>query len=80
MVPRLIARLALIVPFATLLSLACDDGGPTDPVAGAPGVVAVITLTANPATVAGEGTRQFSAAGQDGTGASVTIPGSPGRS
>jgi len=39
-----------------------------------PGALAAITVTPNPATLAPGATQQFTAAGQDASGASVTIP------
>ena len=68
------ARLLVIVPFAALLAAACEHNlpGPLGP--PAPGQLATITVTPNPATVPTNGTQQFVAVGRDATGAVVVLP------
>jgi hypothetical protein len=71
MVPRLIARLALVVPFAAaMLSVACEHAGPTGPTLGA---LAILVVTPNPNALAVGGTQQFVASGKDANGNVVTL-------
>ncbi|MFH0981126.1 MAG: ice-binding family protein, partial [Planctomycetota bacterium] len=60
-------RLALIVPFAALLFAACEDNP------AGPGALATIAVTPNPATLAINGTQQFTAVGKDAGGNVVAI-------
>jgi hypothetical protein len=67
--PRL-ARLVVIVPFAALLVTACEHNeGP--PIAGQ---LLTITVSPNPGSAAVGNNIQYTAAGQDATGATVAIP------
>ena len=69
-VPRSMARLLVIVPFAALLVVACEHNeGP--PVAGQ---LLTITVTPNPGSAQIGNTIQYAAAGQDVNGAAVAIP------
>ena len=68
--PRPLTRLLVIVPFAALLFAACEHNeGP--PVAGQ---LFTITVSPNPGSAAVGNNIQYTAAGQDVTGAVVTIP------
>jgi hypothetical protein len=68
--PRPLARLLVIVPFAALLFAACEHNeGP--PIAGQ---LFTITVSPNPGSAAVGNNIQYTAAGQDVTGAVVTIP------
>jgi hypothetical protein len=60
-----IARIIVALAFAGLFTTACKDS--TDP-----GVLSTLVIAPNPATVAVNGTVQFTASGTDFTGASVT--------
>lgn len=60
-----IARIVMALVFAGLFTTACKDS--TDP-----GVLSTLVVAPNPATVAPNGTVQFTASGTDFTGASVT--------
>jgi hypothetical protein len=60
-----IARIIVALAFAGLFTTACKDS--TDP-----GVLTTLAVAPNPATVAVNGTVQFTASGTDFTGASVT--------
>ena len=64
---RLAARLIWMVPFAALVSTACTHN-PAEP-----GVLATITVTRNPDTLAVSTNRQFTATGKDANGAPVGI-------
>jgi hypothetical protein len=67
-------RFAGVLLFAALLFAACehnDEGGLGPP---APGQLATLTVTPNPATVPTNGTQQFIAVGRDATGAVVVLP------
>jgi hypothetical protein len=67
---RSLARLMVIVPFAALLVAACEHSeGP--PVAGQ---LFSITVSPNPGSAPIGNTIQYTAAGQDVTGAPVTLP------
>jgi Ice-binding-like len=71
-VSRSTARLLVIVPFAALLAAACEhNDGPVVPVAGQ---LFTITVSPNPGGAPVGNTIQYTAAGQDVTGATVTIP------
>jgi hypothetical protein len=64
------ARLLVIVPFAALLVTACEHNeGPP-----AAGQLFSITVSPNPGSAPIANTIQYTAAGQDATGATVTIP------
>ena len=65
--PRLAARLAWIVPFAALLATACEHNP------AAPGVLATMTVTRNPDTLAVGTSRQFTAIGKDANGTPVGV-------
>jgi hypothetical protein len=68
--PRPLARLLVIVPFAALLFAACEHNeGP--PITGQ---LFTITVSPNPGSAAVGNNIQYTAAGQDVTGAVVTIP------
>jgi len=68
--PRLLARLMVVVPFAALLVTACEHNeGP--PIAGQ---LLTITVSPNPGSAAVGNIIQYTAAGQDVTGATVPIP------
>ncbi len=73
--PRL-ARLVVVVPFASLLVAACEhnEGPPAPPVAGQ---LLTITVTPNPATMTPSLSQQFAAVGTDITGAVVAIAPAP---
>ncbi len=64
------ARLAVLVPLAVMFAAACDSAsnGPFPP-SFSPAALASITVTPNPATLAVNGTVQFTAVGHDATGA-----------
>jgi len=68
-VSRSTARLLVIVPFAALLAACEHNEGP--PVAGQ---LFTITVSPNPGSAAVGNNIQYTAAGQDVTGATVTIP------
>jgi hypothetical protein len=70
MVPRLIARLSLIVPFAALVSIACRDN-PTEPVAGP---LAFMTITPTPVLVGINAGVQFTVVGTDANAIVVPTP------
>jgi hypothetical protein len=71
-VSRSTARLLVIVPFAALLAAACEhNDGPTLFVAGQ---LFTITVSPNPGSAPIGNTIQYTAAGEDVNGASVTIP------
>jgi hypothetical protein len=68
--PRPLARLLVIVPFAALLVTACEHNeGP--PIAGQ---LLTITVSPNPGSATVGNNIQYTAAGQDVTGATVAIP------
>jgi hypothetical protein len=68
--PRQLARLMIVVPFAALLVTACEHNeGP--PIAGQ---LLTITVSPNPGSAAVGNIIQYTAAGQDVTGATVPIP------
>jgi hypothetical protein len=68
---RTTARLLVIVPLAALLAAACEHnlGGPPA------GELLTIVVTPNPGRAVVGGTIQYTAAGQDVTGAVVSLPG-----
>ena len=68
---RTTARLLVIVPLAALLAAACEHnlGGPPA------GELLTIVVTPNPGRAVVSGTIQYTAAGQDVTGAVVSLPG-----
>ena len=69
---RRTARLLVMVPFAALLAAACEHNeGPPIFVAGQ---LFTITVSPNPGSAPIGNTIQYTAAGQDVTGATVTIP------
>ena len=68
-VSRSTARLLVIVPFAALLAACEHNEGP--PVAGQ---LFTITVSPNPGSAAVGNNIQYTAAGQDVTGATVTVP------
>ena len=65
--PRLAARLAWIIPFVPLIGTACDRNP------AAPGVLATITVSRNPDTLAVGTKRQFTAVGTDANGTPVGL-------
>ena len=65
--PRLAARLAWTIPLAALLTTACEHSP------AAPGVLATITVTRNPDTLAVGTSRQFTAIGRDADGTAVGV-------
>ncbi len=65
--PRLATRFAWIFPFAALLMSACEHNP------AAPGVLATLTVTRNPDTLAVGTTRQFTAIGKDANGTPVGV-------
>jgi hypothetical protein len=70
MVPRLIARLALIVPLVAVVAVACEHAGATGPVLGS---LASLTVTPNPQVLAIGGTQTFTAVGKDANGNVVPV-------
>jgi len=71
MVPRLLVRLALIVPLVAAIAVACEHAGPTGPL----GSLAVLNVTPNPQSlVAVTGTQTFTATGADASGNVVPVP------
>ena len=74
MVPRHIARLALIAPLAALLSVACEHVGPDDP---AFGPLATLEVTPDPNALAAGGIQQFVATGRDANGNVVPVSPTP---
>jgi hypothetical protein len=79
MVPRLIARLALIaLPCAALLSYgACEHNGATGPLVVPPGPLAVLRVTPNPSVLLVGGTQTFVATGYDTAGIVVSVSPAP---
>ena len=65
--PRLATRLAWMLPFAALLATACEHNP------AAPGVLATLTVTRNPDTLAVGTHRQFTALGKDANGTPVGV-------
>lgn len=74
MMSRLIARLTLIVPFATLLAVACEHSGSIEP---AVGPLAVLTVTPDPNALTIGGTQQFVVTGSDANGNVVPVVPAP---
>lgn len=72
---RTTARLLVIVPLAALLAGACEHNDPFRENAPVAGELLTIVVTPNPGSAVVGGTIQYTAAGQDVTGAVVTIPG-----
>ena len=65
--PRLAPRLAWIIPIALLIGTACDRNP------AAPGVLASLTVSRNPDTLAVGARRQFTAVGTDANGTPVGV-------
>ncbi len=68
MVPRLIARLALIVPLVAAVAVACEHANPNEP-----GPVASITVTPTPVTLAQATNQQFTAVVRDAAGNVLSV-------
>jgi hypothetical protein len=66
--PSRLATRRLVVPFAALLALACEHNDPTSP-----SVLATITVTPNPQTLAISAIQPFVATGRDAAGNLVAI-------
>ena len=68
MVPRLIMRLALVVPIAAFIAVACEHANPNEP-----GPVASITVTPTPVTLAQATNQQFTAVVKDAAGNVLSV-------
>ena len=77
MVPRHFARIALIVPFAALLAVACEHNEPAGPGGAALGPLAVLVVTPNPQALAVGGAQTFVATGRDASGNVVPVSPAP---